>query len=229
MTEPIHTLAVTLEVGKKRVFACALEWPGWCRSGKDETAALEALLAYGPRYAQALQRAGVAFQPPSRVDQLAVVERHPGKGATDFGAPAVPAATDAAPIDEAELAHLQRLLRACWQAFDRAMQEAAGKELRKGPRGGGRDAEKILEHVVEAEASYLRRLAWKPPKTAGLSPRESLEPIRQAVLEALERAVREGLPERGPRGGAIWPPRYFVRRVAWHALDHAWEIEDRIP
>jgi hypothetical protein len=22
-------------------------------------------------------------------------------------------------------------------------------------------------------------------------------------------------------------PRFAVRRVAWHALDHAWEIEDR--
>jgi hypothetical protein len=26
-----------------------------------------------------------------------------------------------------------------------------------------------------------------------------------------------------------WPPRYVVRRAAWHVLDHAWEIEDRIP
>jgi len=24
-----------------------------------------------------------------------------------------------------------------------------------------------------------------------------------------------------------WPPRYAARRIAWHALDHAWEIEDR--
>ena len=229
MSHPAQTVPVSLEVGKKRVFACALGWPGWCRWGKDETTALEALLAYGPRYAQVLQQAGMAFQPPSQLDQLTVVERHPGKGATDFGAPAVPAATDGDTIDEAELARLQRLLRACWQAFDKAMQEAAGKELRKGPRGGGRTAEKILEHVVEAEASYLRRLAWKPPRTSDLGPQESLEPVRQAVLEALARAVREGLPARGPRGGALWPPRYFVRRVAWHALDHAWEIEDRLP
>jgi hypothetical protein len=27
-----------------------------------------------------------------------------------------------------------------------------------------------------------------------------------------------------PKG---WPPRYAARRIAWHALDHAWEIEDR--
>jgi hypothetical protein len=25
-----------------------------------------------------------------------------------------------------------------------------------------------------------------------------------------------------------WTPRYFVRRMAWHELDHAWEIEARV-
>jgi hypothetical protein len=35
-------------------------------------------------------------------------------------------------------------------------------------------------------------------------------------------------PERVPRSGKLWTPRYFVRRTAWHALDHAWEIEDRL-
>jgi hypothetical protein len=24
-----------------------------------------------------------------------------------------------------------------------------------------------------------------------------------------------------------WTPRFAVRRSAWHALDHAWELEDR--
>jgi hypothetical protein len=47
------------------------------------------------------------------------------------------------------------------------------------------------------------------------------------VVEALTAAVEHGVEERGPRGGKRWLPRYFVRRVAWHALDHAWEIEDR--
>ncbi len=27
---------------------------------------------------------------------------------------------------------------------------------------------------------------------------------------------------------ALWTARSFVRRVAWHTLDHTWEIEDRI-
>jgi hypothetical protein len=40
--------------------------------------------------------------------------------------------------------------------------------------------------------------------------------------------VRGELAERGPRGGIRWPARYYVRRAAWHVLDHAWEIEDRL-
>ena len=42
---------VYLEIGTKRVFASAADWPGWCRAGKDEKLALEALAAYVPRYA----------------------------------------------------------------------------------------------------------------------------------------------------------------------------------
>ena len=42
-----------------------------------------------------------------------------------------------------------------------------------------------------------------------------------------ERPGRPGAPPPGPRGGKRWLPRYFVRRVGWHVLDHALEIEDR--
>ena len=35
------------------------------------------------------------------------------------------------------------------------------------------------------------------------------------------------LASHGPREGVHWSARYFVRCVAWHALDHVWEIEDR--
>jgi hypothetical protein len=45
---------VYLESGAKRTFAAALDWPGWCRPGRNETDALAALLAYGPRYASIL-------------------------------------------------------------------------------------------------------------------------------------------------------------------------------
>jgi hypothetical protein len=50
---------------------------------------------------------------------------------------------------------------------------------------------------------------------------------RAAVLDGLDRAKAGTLPGGGPRGGAMWTPRRFLRRAAWHVLDHAWEIEDR--
>jgi hypothetical protein len=49
------------------------------------------------------------------------------------------------------------------------------------------------------------------------------------MLDGLTAAAQGKIPAQGPRGGKRWSPRYFVRRVAWHVLDHAWELEDRLP
>ncbi len=219
---------VYLEIGKKRTFAGAVDWPGWCRAGRDEAAALQALSDYAPRYARLLHAARIEFQPPTALSGLAVVERLEGNTTTDFGAPDVAPSGDTRPVDEAGLRRFQTLLAACWQAFDVAVQAATGQELRKGPRGGGRDLEGIVRHVMGAEAAYLARLAWKFKKPEAETLGEELARTRQAVLDALAAAAHGQVPARGPRGGIIWPPRYFARRVAWHVLDHAWEIEDRI-
>ena len=218
---------VYLEVGKKRVFAGALEWPGWNRSGRDEAAALAALADSAPRYAALLAAAGIDFAPPQAAD-MQVAERLAGNTTTEFGAPDIAPAADAGPIDAAELARLQALLRAYWAALDAAIGAATGHELRRGPRGGGRELDAIMRHVGEAEAGYLGRVLWKRQYPASDDPAADLVRSHQSVLDALEAAVRDGLPERGPRGGAVWLPRYFVRRVGWHALDHAWELEDRL-
>src|SRR5690606_20340352 len=103
---------------------------------------------------------------------------------------------------------------------------AAGRELRKGPRGGGRDVQGIAEHVMNAEKSYLNRLARRHVKQPGESFEEEFARLRREVLDALAASVAGEVPERGPRGGAIWSARNYVRRIAWHVLDHAWEIED---
>lgn len=218
-----------LEIGKKRTFAGALDWPGWLRSGRDEASALQALLDYAPRYARALAAAGIAFQAPEDVAALRVVERLPGNGATDFGAPAGVPAYDSQPLDAAGLKRLQALLQASWQAFDEAMRAAEGKSLRLGPRGGGRAQEAIAWHVLGAEESYLARLGKKALAHGEVDYPGSLARYRQAALETLAIAVNtpDAIPAPGPRGGLCWTPRYFVRRAAWHALDHAWEIEDR--
>lgn len=221
------TIPVYLEIGQKKTFAGAIDWPGWGRSGRDETAALQALFDYGPRYAPVAKRADLKLTVPQSVDAFHVVERLPGDSATDYGVPAAFPAADQESLDADGLARLGSILAACWETFDAAAAAAVGIELRKGPRGGGRDLEKITDHVLGAEQGYLGRLAWKVAKDEAANLNEEMRLTRQAIMDALAAAVRGEIPERGPRGGKIWPARYFVRRVAWHVLDHAWEIEDR--
>ena len=221
------TQAIYLEVGARRVFAGALDWPGWSRSGRDEAAALEALVAYGPRYAAALGPVARGFTPPPDTSALEVVERLVGDATTDFGAPAVAPATDEKPVDEAELRRLQALLEACWAAFDAAVVAACRKVLRKGPRGGGRELDAIVRHVVDADAGYLSSLGGRYRKAGEADAMAETAGVRQAFHAALSsRARGEPLPQ-GRRSARLWAPRYGVRRSAWHALDHAWEIEDR--
>ena len=212
---------VYLEIGKKKTFAGAIDWPGWCRVASDEQAALQALKDYGSRYADVLRLAGIELPFPLAGADFEVVERLDGDSGTDFGAPSAIPTTDSKPVDTAELRRLQRLLDACWKTLDKAAGAAAGKELRKGPRGGGRDVEGILQHVLEAEKGYLSRIGGQ----AGTA---DVEAFRTRVLEALATSSRGEVAPQGPRGGTRWPPRYFARRAAWHILDHAWEIEDRV-
>jgi hypothetical protein len=209
------------------MFAGALDWPGWNRSGRSVEEALQSLVDYGPRFAVVVAGTGLGFQPPASTDELVVVERLPGTKTTDFGAPDAMPAQDTTVLDGADLQRYETLLAAYWQAFADTADGAMGRELRKGPRGGGRDVAGIVSHVLSAEAAYLRRLGRKfnPDDAASLS--VQLERIQQEELEALAAGARGELPERGPRGGQIWPPRYFVRRAGWHVLDHLWEIEDR--
>jgi hypothetical protein len=215
------TIRVVLEVAPKRAFASALDWPGWSRSGKDPDAALAALVAYAERYARVARRASVAFSAPGDVSDLEVVHRLTGGTGTEFGVPGAAARSEAAQITAPELKRLTALLRAAWATFDAAAERAEGVELTKGPRGGGRDLDKIVGHVAEAEAAYLGQLGARPPKDV---PHEAL---RSALLAALDDAVA-GRPFADPRNTKKpWSPRYTIRRAAWHVLDHAWEIEDR--
>jgi hypothetical protein len=224
----MKSIKVFIEIGKKKAFAGALDWPGWCRSSRDENAALQALVDYGPRFEQVVRGRFSDFQIPTEVTDLVVLERHDGNATTDFGAPAILLDVDREPVEPLELERLQSLLLACWRAFDRAVERAAGRALRKGPRGGGRDLETMVQHVLEADREYLKRLAWKQKKEGPENLAEKLQQMRQETLNALGIAAKGDLPKQGPRGGVIWPLRYFVRRVAWHVLDHAWEIEDRV-
>ena len=216
-----------VEVGAKRTFVAAVAWPGWCRSAKAEGEALATLVAYGERYAAVLAAGGPAFSPPRSVGDLLVVERAPGNATTEFGAPDAVFDADAAAIAARGWARLRSILEACWAAFDRASTDADGVMLRKGPRGGGRELGAIVAHVTEAEVGYLRSLTGAGVKLDGADAWASRLIERAAVLDGLDRAKAGTLPEVGPRGGVRWTPPRFLRRAAWHVLDHAWEIEDR--
>ncbi|TMC11419.1 MAG: hypothetical protein E6J30_01910 [Chloroflexi bacterium] len=112
------------------------------------------------------------------------------------------------------------LVEATWKVFDAVVKEAPAS-LRKGPRGGGRDRDKIVEHVLGAETGYGSSFALKL-KQPELGDTRAIKALRAAWLEAF-RAGADGKPRR--EGGRS--ARYMARRIAWHAMDHAWEIEDR--
>jgi hypothetical protein len=227
MAQDANQIEVYLEIGQTRTFAVALDWPGWCRSGRDEAGALQALYDYGPRYTRALETTRLQFRAPSEASTLVVVERLTGNATTNFGAPNLTLSRDTKPIDPTELERWQVVLNACWRTFDTAVRAATGQALSKGPRGGGRGLTKIIEHVRDVDASYLTSLGGTPPPSEERTPSQALAPLRQAILTTLIAAACSEVPARGPRGGVRWTPRYFVRRLAWHELDHAWEIEDR--
>ena len=206
-------ISVYLELGGKRTFASAAGWPGWCRSGKDEKAALEALAAYAPRYAPVAKLARVPF--PAGVPRFTVVERLAGNATTDFGAPSIPAREESKPLPAQQASRMRDLLQACWTYLDQVVSTAPAK-LRKGPRGGGRDRDVMFDHVLGAEMEYAKRIGVRVKQPDGRD---------EAAVRAFRKAIRDGI--ENPDPGAKWPVAYAVRRTAWHALDHAWEIQDR--
>ncbi len=194
---------VYLEVGPSQVFACALDWPGWCRRARGREASLQALRDYAPRYFRA-----VKVPPPEGA--LEVLGEVSGDATTEFGAPGTPTPWDEDPLLPQELARLAGLAENGWSYFD-TVAGSTSRELARGPRGGGRHLEQIVDHVREAERTYARRLLVAvPPRTSWAEQRRDLAA-----------AWRSGA------GGARWPVRYGIRRCAWHVLDHAFEIEDR--
>lgn len=213
-------IVVTIEHAPKRTFATAADWPGWSRSGKTEEAALAALARYAPRYAVIADAAGRRFASSIGPEELVVVERHPGSGGTDYGVPSHPTGQDARPTSAEDANRLGDLVDAAWSFFDRTA-AAAPEALRKGPRGGGRDTSKVVGHVLEADAGYANQIGIKVGVPA-LDDGAAVRALRVAVLDVI-RSARDGEPLAGRR----WPARYAAHRIAWHALDHAWEIEDR--
>jgi hypothetical protein len=212
------SIKVYLETTPKKTFASAIDWPGWSRSGKTADAALEALAAYAERYGEVAKAAHRRFRTKVDMAELDVVERAEGNGGTEFGVPSRVSKADARPTSAAEAEQLAGIVEAAWALFDRTAKRAP-ESLRKGPRGGGRDTSKVVSHVNEADHAYAREVGLKVAAPADV---KAVAAMRAAVLDVL-REPSDGSPLAGRR----WTARYAAHRIAWHALDHAWEIEDR--
>ncbi len=207
---------IYVELGGKKAIVWSLEWPGWCRIRTSEAAAVQALIEAEPRYQQIAQRAGCAFVP----GDLVVVERLPGDANTAWGVPSVLAPAETRPIDAATAQRNVALLRASWEMLEEVV-ATAPLELRKGPRGGGRDRDEIRDHVVEAERAYARKIGVRR-KPFEMNDKSALWAMREEIADVL------GKPSTGePLVSGGWNVSYAVRRMAWHVVDHIWEIEDR--
>ena len=207
---------IYLELDGKKAIAWSLEWPGWCRIRTSEAAAIGALIETEGRYRLIAQRAGLTFAP----GELVVVHRLAGDANTAWGVPAVQAPAETRPIDVATAQRRVALLRAAWDLLEEAV-ATSPQDLRKGPRGGGRDRDEIWRHVIEAERVYARKIGVRHPPF-DVNNKSALGAIREEIAAVLSQ------PSSGePLMAGGWNASYAVRRIAWHVVDHLWEIEDR--
>src|SRR5829696_7078117 len=146
---PVRTVIDRGPKGKRSV-AFAVDWPGWSRGAKSAELALETLASYRERYRPVATLAGMAGEFDA-AGPLEIVENKVGTGSTDFwGISFSPSATEQEPMGEAELERKILLLRACWVFFD-GVAARVSPEMRKGPRGGGRDRDQIIRHTIRTE------------------------------------------------------------------------------
>ncbi len=217
---PVRTVIERGPKGRKSV-AFAVDWPGWSRGAKTPELALATLESYRERYRPIAVAAGMATQ-FDREKRLKTVEDHLGTGSTDFwGISFSASATERDPMSAAELDRKLLLLQACWDYFDRVAAKVS-PEMRKGPRGGGRDRDRIIRHTIRTESEeFAKRVGLRIPEEGALTPK-GLRSYRTAYIDAI-RAYNEG---EGKRMRS-WTLPFLIRHSAFHVMDHAWEMEDK--
>ena len=217
---PVRTVVERGPKGKKAV-AFAVDWPGWSRGAKTPELALEVLESYRARYRPIAvgARRVKEFDAGGAVD---VVEDRVGTGSTDFwGISFSQSSLENEPMDDAELERKIGLLRACWDFFD-AVAARVSAEMRKGPRGGGRERDEIIRHTIGTESEYFaKRVGLRIPEGGALTPK-GLREFREAYVATM-RAYNAG---EGKRMRS-WNLPFLIRHSAFHTLDHAWEMEDK--
>ncbi|MFI5255235.1 MAG: hypothetical protein ACHQ15_07250 [Candidatus Limnocylindrales bacterium] len=206
----------------KRTVAFSLDWPGWSRGARSLELALETLEAYRERYRPIAGLAGMAREFDA-AGPLEVVEDRVGTGSTDFwGISFYPSSTEQGALSDAEFERGIALLRACWAFFD-GVAARVSAEMQKGPRGGGRDRDRIIRHTIRTESEdFARQVGLRIPEEAALTP-DGLRQHRETYVAAM-RAYNAGDVARRMRS---WTLPFLIRHSAFHTLDHAWEMEDK--
>jgi hypothetical protein len=115
------------------------------------------------------------------------------------------------------------LLRAAWVFFDDVAARVS-PELAKGPRGGGRERDEIVRHVMRVESLDFAR-------QVGLQYDEETAPIgadlRGPYRDAYVTGIRDYNAGRFAKRMRSWTLPFLIRHTAFHTLDHAWEMEDK--
>jgi hypothetical protein len=206
----------------KRSVAFSLDWPGWNRGAKSADLALETLESYRERYRPVAALAGMA-QEFDAAGPLEIVEDRVGPGSVDFwGISFSPSSTEQGPLSAAEFDRGITILQACWAFFDEVAARVS-PEMRKGPRGGGRDRNRIIRHTIRTESEdFAKQVGLRIEEEAALSP-EGLRQHRETYVAAM-RAYNAGKVEKRMRS---WTLPFLIRHSAFHTLDHAWEMEDK--
>jgi hypothetical protein len=216
-----NELRVAVETGPKgkRVVAVALGWPGLERGAKTEEAVIQMLQSYLPRYAKVASLAGMDAEFAASTD-VDVVERYTGPGSTDFwGISFGFSSIDRQEMSSDELDRELTLMQACWTYFD-DVRTRVSPEMQKGPRGGGRDRDRIVRHTIGTEQDWAQKVGVRVADDAHVT-LEGLDVYRDAYCRAIRAYHSEGKMARK------WPLRYLVRHTAYHTMDHAWEMEDK--
>jgi hypothetical protein len=206
----------------KKVAAVAIDWPGWSRGARTAGDAVDTLDAYRERYRAVAQRVGLDAELDAAGD-VEVVEDHVGVGSTDFwGISFAPSSFEHGPMTDDELDRKLGLLEAAWSHFDEVGARVS-REMAKGPRGGGRDRDQIIRHVLlNEQADLAKKVGVETPVDALTTP-EGVRIHRERFVAALREHGAEGRMARGRN----WTIALLIRHTAYHALDHAWEMEDK--
>ena len=173
--------------------------------GRTRHAAIETLLDYVERYRVVTDRAGIEFRPgPDR-------RRRAAGGFGD---------------DRLRRARRDRRARAPPRSASRKRSGSPRSSARRGTCSTTSSPEHPPSSARGHEAAGGTATRWcntssrpssRTPASSGSTSRSS------APISAATSSPRSG---QRPTDTA-WPVRYAARRIAWHVLDHAWEIEDR--